>query len=42
MDNEKKLYLAPEIAVIWLNAGDMLTTSGGNDGTDNWASDFFD
>ena len=42
MDNEKKLYLAPEITIIPLNAGDMLTTSGGNDGTDNWASDIFD
>lgn len=42
MNNEKKVYLPPEITVIQLDAGDMLTTSGGSDAYDNWASDFFD
>ena len=41
MKNEKKEYLAPEITIVSLDAGDMLTSSGGYDGTDNWSDDIF-
>ncbi len=41
MNNEKKEYLAPEITIVSLDAGDMLTSSGGYDGTDNWSDDIF-
>ena len=41
MKNEKKEYLAPEIKIVLLTAGDMLTSSGGYDGTDNWSDDIF-
>ena len=40
MEN-KKVYLPAGIEIIPLNAGDMLTSSGGYDGTDNWADDIF-
>ena len=40
MEN-KKVYLPAGIEIIPLNAGDMLTSSSGNDGTDNWADDIF-
>ena len=40
MKNEKKIYLPAEITVVPL-AGDLLTTSGGYDETDNWYNDFF-
>lgn len=40
MKNEKKIYLPAEITVVPL-AGDLLTTSGGYDGTDNWFDDVF-
>ena len=40
MEN-KKIYLPAGIEIIPLDAGDMLTSSGGCDGTDNWADDIF-
>ncbi len=40
MKNEKKTYLAPEIGVVTLTP-DLITTSSGYDGTDNWSSDIF-
>ena len=40
MEN-KKIYLPAEIEIIPLNAGDLLETSGGYDGTDNWSDDIF-
>ena len=41
MKNEKMIYETPEIKIIPLTAGDMLTASGGYDGFDNWAFDVF-
>ena len=41
MKNEKKKYQTPEIAVLLLNAGDMLSASGGSDALDNWSDDIF-
>lgn len=40
MENEKKIYHAPEIKIIPLKGDDMIATSG-NDATDNWAFDVF-
>ena len=40
MKHEKKQYLAPAIDVVLLS-GDLLTTSGGHDETDNWYNDIF-
>ena len=40
MEN-KKIYLPAGIAIVPLNAGDLLETSG-NDAVDNWKSDIFD
>ena len=39
MEN-KKNYLPAEIAIVPLNAGDLLTTSG-SDALDNWKDDIF-
>ena len=36
-----KKYQPPEIAVLLLNAGDMLSVSGGSDAFDNWSDDVF-
>lgn len=40
MKNEKKQYLAPEFTLVAFT-GDLLTTSGGHDETDNWYNDVF-
>ena len=37
----KKIYLPATFEIISLTVGDMLTSSGGCDGTDNWADDIF-
>ena len=37
----KKTYLPANIEIVPLNAGDLLTTSGGYDETDNWSDDIF-
>ena len=41
MEN-KKIYLPAGIAIVPLNAEDLLTTSGGWDENDNWSDDVFD
>ena len=41
MKKEKMIYQAPEIGIVLLTAGDMLTASSGYDGSDNWANDIF-
>ena len=41
MEMMKKAYLPAEIEIVPLNAGDLLATSGGFDGNDNWADDIF-
>ena len=40
MKEEKLGYLPPEIEIVPLNAGDLLTTSG-SDSFDNWSDDIF-
>ena len=41
METIKMLFLPATIVITPLTAGDMLTSSGGYDGTDNWADDIF-
>ena len=38
----KMNYLPAIITIVPLNAGDLLSTSGGWDGSDNWSDDIFD
>ena len=38
----KKTYLPAKITIAPLNAGDLLSTSGGWDENDNWSDDPFD
>ena len=40
MEQKKQVYLPAIIKIVPL-AGDLLTTSGGHDETDNWYNDIF-
>ena len=42
MEQKKQAYLPAIVEIVPLNAGDLLATSGGWDGTDNWSDDIFD
>ena len=41
MKTEKKAFFTPEVVIVSLSMEDVIATSQGSDGIDNWMTDKF-